>query len=362
MWQLQVPLEHRAPPGRGTTRIIMLVNRGGTATQPKAPGHDRPLAAPPAARHGRPVAIPRAPGPDVPSATTAEAPGQHRLCAASKAPGHDRPLAAPPAARHGRPVAIPRAPGPDVPSATTAEAPGQHRLRAASKAPGHDRPLAAPPAARHGRPVAIPRAPGADVPPASPAGAPGQHRLRAASKAPGHDRPLAALPAARHGRPVAILKAPGADVPRATTARAPGQHRLCAVAIATAPSPAGLRRPRQEDLPRVPATPNTLTYPYTPRDTAQKHATHAHHLNCHSQFPPHHSRKSMSRPPTRGGQPHPPVATGTPPGGNAPSTRRLSHLSTHHVQPAIQVPPQPRCCSTAVTGIRRQHPARAPPP
>ena len=107
------------------------------------------------------------------------------------------PLAALPAARHGRPVAIPRAPGADVPSATTAGAPGQHRLRAAKKAPGHGRPLAAPPAARHDRPVAIPKAPGRDVPPASTAGAPGHDRPRAVAiaTAPLAGRPTPAAPA-----------------------------------------------------------------------------------------------------------------------------------------------------------------------
>ena len=107
------------------------------------------------------------------------------------------------------------------------------------RAPGHERPRAALRAARHGRLSAATRAPGADVPPATPAGAPGQYCLSAA------------------------LQAPGANLPLAIPARAPGQHRLSAAPIATASVPAGLRRLRQVILPRVPATPNTLTYPHS---------------------------------------------------------------------------------------------------
>ena len=87
-------------------------------------------------------------------------------------------------------------------------------------------------------------------------------------RAPGHERPLAAPRAARHGRLSAASRAPGADVPPATTAGAPGQHRLRAMANATVALPAGLRRLRQEGLPRVPANPRTLTYPRSHRDTA----------------------------------------------------------------------------------------------
>ena len=181
------------------------------------------------------------------------------------------------------------------------------------RAPGHERPRAAPRAARHGR-------------------------LSAAPRAPGHERPLAAQRAAGRDRLSAALRAPGADVPLATTARAPGQHRLRAAPIATVPSPAGLRRLRQESLPRVPANPRTLTYP------------HSHRLN-------RRSRES--------GNPRPPV----PPGGYAPATcAAYAHTSlyrspytTHQVHPAIQVPPRPRSCSTAGTGLLlRRHP-RAPP-
>ena len=211
------------------------------------------------------------------------------------------------------------------------------------RAPGHERPRAAQRAARHGRLSAALRAPGADVPLAMTAGAPGQHCLSAAPRAPGHERPLAAQRAAGRDRLSATPRAPGADVPLATTARAPGQHRLRAMANATVALPAGLRRLRQECLPRVPANPRTLTYPHSQLDTA-------------------HNRES--------GNPRPPVATGGPPGGYAPATRAtpsqtptrlLSRSTTHQVHPVIQVPPHPRSCSTACTGFLRQHPSRAPP-
>ena len=344
---------HPGAPGtarQGRTRsTIVSTNDGGVATQPRAPGHERPRAASRAARHGRLSAATRAPGADVPPATTAGAPGQHRLSAVPAAPDHDRSDA-----RHQR-------------------------------APGHGRPLAALSAARHGRPCATPRAPGADVPLATAAGAPGQYRLSAAQrapdhfrsrpapKAPGHGRPLAAPSGvAGHDRPRATLMAPGADVPPAITAGAPGQYHLSAVAIATVALPAGLHRPRQEGLPRVPANPRTLNYPP------------AHRLNHHSRFPPRHSRAS--------GHPRPPVATGGPQRGQpispASSLRRKPHSADrpaygrrlapspgacsggglgrgpqliNQVHPAIQVPPQPRSCSTADTSLSHHHPSRAPP-
>ena len=116
---------------QGRTRIIVSTNDGGVATQPRAPSHERPLAAQRAAGHGWLSAALEAPGYDVPLATTARAPGHNWLSAASRAPGHGRPPAAPRAAGHGRLSAATRAPGADVPLATTAGAPGQHRLSAA---------------------------------------------------------------------------------------------------------------------------------------------------------------------------------------------------------------------------------------
>ena len=217
------------------------------------------------------------------------------------------------------------------------------------RAPSHERPLAAQRAAGHGWLSAALEAPGYDVPLATTARAPGHNCLSAASRAPGHGRPLAAQRAAGRDRLSAALRAPGADVPLATTARAPGQHRLRAAPIATVPSPAGLRRLCQGVLPRVPANPRTLIYP------------HSHRLNRHSRFPPRRSRES--------GNPRPPVATGGPPGGYAPATcAAYSHTSlyrsphtTHQVHPAIQVPPHPRSCSTACTGLSHHHHPRAPP-
>ena len=85
---------------QGRTRsIIVSTYDGGNATQPRAPGHDRPFTASSgAAKHGRLSAATRAPGADVPPATAAGAPGA------------------------------------DVPLATTAGAPGQRRLRAMATA------------------------------------------------------------------------------------------------------------------------------------------------------------------------------------------------------------------------------------
>ena len=321
-WQMQ---DHPGAPGtarQGRTRIIVSTNDGGKATQPRAPGHDRPRTASfDAARHGRPRATPRAPGADVPPATTAGAPGQHRLSAVPSAPdhrsrarhktapGHGRPLAALCAVRHDRPCATPRAPGADVPPAITAEAPGQHCLSAVPPAPDHARSDA-----RHQR-------------------------------APGHGRPLAASSdAVRHDRPRATLRAPGADVPLATTAGAPGQHRLSAVANATVALPAGQRRLRQVILPRTPATPRTPTYPHSYRDTAHSYTT---------------DFRAIPSPSTAGG-----------PQGGQPTLLPLSKCwrggqgvrsPSHQVQPAIQVPPHPRSCSAACTGLLHQHPSRAPP-
>ena len=200
------------------------------------------------------------------------------------------------------------------------------------RAPGHERPLTALSAAGHGRLSAATRAPGADVPPATPAGAPGQYCLSAA------------------------LQAPGANLPLAISARAPGQHRLSAAPIATAPVPAGLRRLRQAVLPRVPATPNTLTYPHS-RSTVSS-------LRRKPQ--------STNRP-VAGRRADPPSLAGKGPGVRSKSLpieeptlmsrpSPAGSATTHQVHPAIQVPPHPRSCSTACTGLLRQHPSRAPPP
>ena len=341
MWQMQ---DHPGAPGTArqeSTRTIVSTYDGGTATQPRAPGHERPLAASSdVAGHDRPCATPRAPGADAPPATTAGAPGQYRLRAVPPAPDPDRS-----AARH-------------------------------TMAPGHDRPLAALSAVRHDRPCATPRAPGADVPLAIPAGVPGQHRLRAAQRAhdhfrsrpapmaPGHGRPLAASSdVVGHDRPRATLTAPGADVPPATTAGAPGQHRPSAVANATVALPAGQHRLRQERLPRTPATPNTHTYPHIHQETAHNHAEYSqNHLSpCTAgglQGGQIMSPASSSRlAPQSSIRSHPPLSTMWRGAGG----EVISSPTTHQVHPAIQVPPQPRSCSTAAASGLHQHPSRAPP-
>ena len=78
-WQMQVLPGAPGTARQGRTRIIVSTNDGGVATQPRAPGHERPLTAQRAARHGRLSAALRAPDADVPLAITARAPGQHRL-------------------------------------------------------------------------------------------------------------------------------------------------------------------------------------------------------------------------------------------------------------------------------------------
>ena len=241
------------------------------------------------------------------------------------------------------------------------------------RAPGHERPRAASRAARHGRLSAATGAPGADVPPATTAGAPGQYRLSAAPRAPGHGRPLAAPRAAGHDRLSAATGAPGADVPPATTAGAPGQHRLSAAPVATVSSPAGKRRLRQVILPRVPATPNTLTYLHshhtaeTNRAAYRQASTYRHSRSTASSL----RRKPQSSPrPAAGRRADAPSLPGKGPGDRSklhhtwhyPCGFGLSGVRSkpHQVHPAIQVPPRPRSCSTAGTGFLLRY-SRAPP-
>ena len=150
---------------QGRTGTSVPTDSGGVATQPRAPSHERPLAAQRAAGHGWLSAALEAPGDDEPLTTTARAPGHNCLSAVPRTPGHGRPLAAQRAAGRDRLRVAFGAPGADVPLATTAGAPGHHRLSATQPAPGADAPLA------------------------TTAGAPGHHRLSAAPIA------TAALPA-----------------------------------------------------------------------------------------------------------------------------------------------------------------------
>ena len=183
------------------------------------------------------------------------------------------------------------------------------------RAPGHERPHAALCAARHGRLSAASTAPGADIPRATSARAPGQYCQSAAPRAPGHSRPLAI--------PAGVF----------------GHDRLSAASTATAPSPAGLPRLRQVSLPRTPATPNTLTSPHTHRDTAHTAYRRA-------------TRNAQSRESA-----NPPLSTWW----SGARGEVIPHPTTHQVHPAIQVPPQPRSCSTADTGFPLRHHPRAPP-
>ncbi len=217
------------------------------------------------------------------------------------------------------------------------------------RAPGHERPHAASSgAARHGRLSAASTAPGADIPRATSARAPGQYCQSAAQQAPGHGRPLAtAAGVPDHDRLSAAPRAPGVDAPLAITTRALGHHCLSAAPIATASSPAGPRRLRQAILPRVPATPNTLTNPHAHQDTAR---TAYRRATRYAQSRPRPSvRRSVDSPSLPGKGP------------GVRSKPLPAHPTTHQVHPAIQVPPPPRSCSTADTGFPLRHHPRAPP-
>ena len=189
-WQMQ---DHPGAPGTArqeSTRTIVSTNDGGNATQPRAPGHERPRAAPRAARHGRLSAATGAPGADVPPATTAGAPGQHCLSAVPRAPGHERPRAAQCVARHGRLSAALRTPGADVPLATMAGAPGQHRLSAAPVAT-----VSSPAGVSRLRQVVLPRTPATPNTLTYPRTPPPLHRT--VIPAPTASRAYARLPAKR---------------------------------------------------------------------------------------------------------------------------------------------------------------------
>ena len=127
--------DHPGAPGTArqeSTHIIVSTYDGGTATQPRAPGHERPFAALRAAKHGRLSAASTAPGADIPLATTAGAPGQYCQSAALRAPGHGRSLAiAAGAPCHDRLSAAPRAPADDAAPAIAATVPNHHRPSAA---------------------------------------------------------------------------------------------------------------------------------------------------------------------------------------------------------------------------------------
>ena len=243
-WQLQ---DHPGAPGtarQGRTRTIVSTNDGGKATQPRAPGHERPRAAPRAARHGRLSAALRAPGADVPLAMTAGAPGQHCLSAAPRAPGHERPLAAQRAAGRDRLSAALRAPGADVPLATTARAPGQHRLRAAPIAT-----VPSPAGLRRLRQGVLPRVP------ANPRTLtyPHSHRINRRSHASGNPRPPVATGGGHRG---ATHRQPALRMPTLPCTDHPAQPIKCIL-------PSRYRRARGLAPPRVRAS-STSTLPAHP--------------------------------------------------------------------------------------------------
>ena len=129
---------------------ILPASSGGSATQQRAPGHERPPAAQRAAGHGRLSAASTAPGYDVPRTTTVRAPGHDCQSAAQQAPGPDVPLA-PKAreSRHDRLSAASR-----VSDHNRSGAP-----LAAASAPDHSR-VSPPPASAHDRSRRVPIAAG----------------------------------------------------------------------------------------------------------------------------------------------------------------------------------------------------------
>ena len=303
-WQTQVLPGAPGTARQGPTRTIMLVNSGGNATQPRAPGHERPRTAPHAARHGRLSAATRAPGADVPPTTTAGAPGQYCLSAALQAPGHGRPLA------------------------ITAGVPCRDRLSAAPRAPGDDAALAAtamPPS--HHRPSAAPIAT-APVPA-------GLRRLRQGilPRVPANPRTLIYSPAHRdtvHTHTTYLRAAPSpcaAGGPQGGQVTSPTRHshRLN-------------RHSRESGNPRPPVAtggpqggqvmPLTSSLRPKPQSIAMR--------------TPDHRANSPSLP------------------GKGPGVRSRPQ-TTHQVHPAVQVPPRPRSCSTAHTGRLLRPPSRAPP-
>ena len=260
------------------------------------------------------------------------------------------------AVRHDRPRATPRAPGADVPPASTAGAPGQHRLSAVpsaldhdrsrarhQKAPGHDRPSVAPSGvAGHDRPRATPQAPGHDVPLAATVRAPGYGCPRAAQLVPDHYW--------SHHAPMAPL---GHALARAGTS----------VPIAITPLPARVSRLLQERLSRITATPDNRTYP-------QSHRLNRHSRLRGNPCPPvatggpqggdaPATRATCSQAPT---DPHSHSTTHpVHPLTTAPTAARRSPPTAAGVHPATQAPTRPSPTTTG-TGVSRQTHPRAPPP
>ena len=225
-------------------------------------------------------------------------------------------------------------------------------------------------AARHGRLSAASTAPGADIPPATTAGAPGQYCQSAALRAPGHGRPLAITAGVLcRDRLSAALLAPGAVASSAVTGRG----------TATAPPECRTHRHRGLAGRPTPAVPGGLA----PQPCQ---SPHPNLLVCTTKTPPPTTRTirtplwspcaPVASGGLQGGQPFlpspnvgegPGVRSFTPSpgacsGGGLGRGHDRADPTTHQVQPAIQVPPHPRPCSTAATGLHRHHPSRAPPP
>ncbi len=247
--------DHPGAPGtarQGPTRIIMLVNSGGVATQPRAPGHERPRAALRAARHGRLSAALRAPGADVPPATTAGAPGQYCLSADPRAPGHGKPSAAQRAAGHDRLSATLQAPDAGARLAVTATTPSHHR-------PSATLAIATAPLPAHMRrllQVVLPRVPATPRPLIYPH----SHHLNRHSRLPHrHSRlPHRHSRASGNPRPPVATGGPQGGQPQSThqvhpATQVPPRPQTCSVAGAGSPRQHPSRAPPPSTSRRPPA-------------------------------------------------------------------------------------------------------------
>ena len=259
------------------------------------------------------------------------------------------------AARHDRPRATPRAPGADVPPATTAGAPGQHRLSAVPSARTTTGPA---PGTKRRRVMTDP-----------PSRHPVRQSMTVRAPPLGR-RAMTYPSSSRRGRRVMAVRAPRVMVPdrqrshHAPMAR-PG-HALASagtsVPITTAPLPARVSRLLQERLSRITATPDNRTYP-------QSHRLNRHSRLRGNPCPPvatggpqggdaPATRATCSQAPT---DPHSHSTTHpVHPLTTAPTAARRSPPTAAGVHPATQAPTRPS--PTTGTGVSRQTHPRAPPP
>ena len=136
----------------------------------------------------------------------------------------------------------------------------------------------------------------------------------------------------------------------ASTAGAP-RHQPSACLVYRHRARAGRHAPATPGAiaPRPPPIPVTLTYAHSHRDTAHTRAVFSHTPRyAHSRASGNPPLSTMWRGAGSEGRHLFPLSSGRP-------------QTTHQVHPAVQVPPRPRSCSTACTGLLLQNPSRAPP-